>query len=62
MDKRGANKSTFPNKIPHWQIRRVRIRARVGSPRLDDTSNGFKNGIIPSRAIACSKRGAPVKL
>lgn len=38
------------------------ISARVGSPRFDDTANGLKNGITSSRAIACNKRGAPVKL
>lgn len=52
----------IPNKIPHWQIHNVKIRARVGSPRFDDTANGLKNGITSSLAIACNKRGAPVKL
>lgn len=42
-----------PNKMPHWHIQMVRIRARVGSPRLDDTANGWMNGMMPSFAMAC---------
>lgn len=38
--------------MPHWQMHSVSIKALVGSPRLDDTENGAKNGIIPSLAIA----------
>lgn len=43
-------------------MKTVNINALVGSPRLDDTANGLKNGIVSSLAMACSKRGAPVKL
>lgn len=32
----------------------------VGSPLLDETAKGAKNGIISSLAMAWSKRGAPV--
>lgn len=52
----------IPNRIPPWQIKTVKIRARVGSPRLEDTANGLRNGMTSSFAMACSKRGAPVKL
>jgi len=38
----------------------VRNNARLGSPFFDVTANGLRKGIIPSAAIACSKRGAPV--
>lgn len=55
-------KNCLPSKIPHWQIRIVKIRARVGSPRFDETANGARNGITSSLAIACNNRGAPVKL
>lgn len=48
--------------MPHWQMTRVSKRARKGSPRFDDTANGRRNGITSSRAIACNRRGAPVKL
>lgn len=51
-----------PKRIPPWQIMIVKSRARVGSPRFEDTAKGRKNGITSSFAIACSKRGAPVKL
>lgn len=40
----------------------VRTNARDGSPRFDDTANGLKNGMTSSRAMACNRRGAPVKL
>lgn len=40
----------------------VKSRALTGSPRFDDLANGAKKGIISSLAIACSNRGAPVKL
>lgn len=40
----------------------VKIKARVGSPRLDETANGLRNGITSSFAMACKRRGAPVKL
>lgn len=46
--------------MPHWHIKTVSISARVGSPLLEDTANGCKNGMMPSFAMACSKRGAPV--
>lgn len=52
--------STFPSKMPHWQISTVNIKALVGSPLLEETANGAKKGIIPSFAIACSNLGAPV--
>lgn len=52
----------IPKRIPPWQMKTVNINALVGSPRLDDTANGLKNGIVSSLAMACSKRGAPVKL
>lgn len=45
--------NNLPNKIPHWQIKRVKMSARVGSPRDDDTANGWMNGMMPSLAIAC---------
>lgn len=48
--------------MPHWQMQSVRMSARVGSPRFDETANGLKNGITSSLAIAWSNRGAPVKL
>lgn len=51
-----------PKRIPPWQIMTVKIRARVGSPRFDDTANGRKNGMTSSLAMACNKRGAPVRL
>lgn len=38
----------------------VRMSARVGSPLLEDTAKGERNGIIPSFAIACNNLGAPV--
>lgn len=38
------------------------MSARVGSPRFEETANGLKNGITSSLAMACNKRGAPVKL
>lgn len=41
-----------PRRIPHWQITIVNSKALTGSPRLDETANGDKNGIIPSLAIA----------
>lgn len=37
------------------------IKYLVGSPRLEETANGARNGIISSLAIAWSKRGAPVR-
>lgn len=40
----------------------VKISARVGSPRFEDTANGCSRGITSSLAIACSNLGAPVKL
>lgn len=62
MDRSGANRSTLPKRMPHWQMHIVRMRARVGSPRLEETANGARNGIMLSLAMACSSRGAPVKL
>lgn len=38
--------------MPHSQIHMVRINARVGSPRLDETAKGWMNGMMPSFAIA----------
>lgn len=38
----------------------VKMSARVGSPRFDETANGRRNGMTSSLAIACSRRGAPV--
>lgn len=38
------------------------MSARVGSPRFDETAKGLRNGMTSSLAMACSKRGAPVKL
>ena len=52
MARSGAKKSTFPSKIPPWHMISVAIKARVGSPRDDDTANGAKNGTIPSLAMA----------
>lgn len=40
----------------------VKIKALVGSPLFDETANGWRNGMIPSFAIAWSNLGAPVKL
>lgn len=40
----------------------VKISARVGSPRFEDTANGCNSGITSSLAIAWSNLGAPVKL
>lgn len=48
---------TLPNRIPHWQMHSVSINALVGSPRFDDTANGWRNGIIWSLAIACNWNG-----
>lgn len=42
----------LPNKIPHWQMHKVKMSALVGSPRFDETANGLKNGITSSLAIA----------
>lgn len=61
MESKGANTSTFPSRMPHWQISSVRTKALVGSPLLEDTAKGAKNGMIPSFAMAWSKRGAPVR-
>lgn len=52
----------LPSKMPPWQMKSVRMRARVGSPRLEETANGLRNGMTSSLAMACSSRGAPVKL
>lgn len=51
-----------PKRIPPWQIMTVKSRARVGSPRFEDTANGARNGMTSSLAMACSRRGAPVRL
>lgn len=42
----------LPNKMPDWQMSNVKISARVGSPRFEDTANGCSNGITSSLAIA----------
>lgn len=42
-------------------MHRVRISARVGSPRELDTQKGSRIGMIPSRAMAWRSRGAPVR-
>lgn len=60
--KRTVNQSYLPNRIPPWQMIRVSTSARVGSPRFEDTANGLKNGMTSSLAMACNRRGAPVKL
>ena len=50
----------LPIKTAISQIQHVRNRARTGSPPADCLRNGSKKGIIPSFAIACRSRGAPV--
>lgn len=63
MKKKTRIENVFlPNKMPDWQINNVKISARVGSPRFEDTANGCNNGITSSLAIAWSNLGAPVKL
>lgn len=59
MASSGARKSTLPSKIPHWQMNNVANKARVGSPRDEDTANGLRNGMIPSLAMACKNRNFP---
>lgn len=49
-----------PKRIPPWQIMTVKMSARVGSPRFDETAKGLRNGITSSLAIACNSLGAPV--
>lgn len=61
-EKRRAEQRILPNRMPDWHMTNVNMSARVGSPRLDDTANGRKNGITSSLAIAWSSLGAPVKL
>lgn len=56
MASNGARKSTLPNRIPHWEMHKVISKARVGSPRDEDTANGLRNGIIPSFAMACNNQ------
>ena len=48
--------------MPISDIQAVRISALSGSPLAVVTEKTFKNGITPSAAMACSKRGAPAKL
>jgi len=50
----------FANRTPDSAIAIVRNNALRGSPFFDVTANGLRKGTIPSAAIACSKRGAPV--
>ena len=45
---------------PISEMAAVRSNARKGSPFFVVTANGDKNGMMPSAAIACKSRGAPV--
>ena len=54
-------KDNLPIKTAHSEIINVRAKARTGSPFADTVSNGFKNGMIWSFAIAWSNLGAPVR-
>ena len=54
----GATASRLAIMTPISDIIRVKSNARFGSPSRDVTENNCRNGITPSFAIACSKRGA----
>ena len=54
----GATASRLAIMTPTSDIIRVKSNARFGSPSRDVTENICRNGITPSLAIACSKRGA----
>ena len=58
----GATASRLAIMTPTSDIIRVRSNARFGSPSRDVTENTCRNGITPSLAIACSKRGALKKI
>jgi len=46
---------------PHSAIAAVKSSALIGSPFCDVTAKGFRKGMTPSAAIACSSLGAPEK-
>jgi hypothetical protein len=53
----GATASRLPMRTPAHAIRKVRSSARLGSSRCV-TLKKLRNGMTPSRANACSNRGA----
>ena len=58
----GATISRLATRIPSSEMRAVNRRARNGSPLLVVTPNTFRKGMTPSLAMACNKRGAPIKI
>ena len=58
----GATRSSDAMRIPNSEIQAVNNRAQVGSPILDPLANTPRNGMRLSLAIACRRRGAPVRL
>ena len=54
----GATASRLAMITPISEMQIVNNRALCGSPPFEDAANTLRNGIIPSWAIACNKRGA----
>ena len=57
----GATRSMFAMSTPVSAMRAVNRRALSGSPLQLTSLKIPRKGIIPSFAMACNKRGAPVK-
>ncbi len=57
----GATRSSDAISIPISEIHPVSNNAQVGSPVLEPLANIPKNGMMLSLAMACRRRGAPVR-
>ena len=55
----GATDSMLATRIPSSEMRKVKTSARIGSLLAVVALKTLRNGMMSSRAIACSRRAAP---